>query len=143
MYVNDMKARPWSEFEVKAEAYLRLRQAGFNVRGEWTWRDKFVSYFGRGCPRGRVRFDLVILDEHDNIVLILEVKRQRRNKGSRPLPQGPHYSKLAGAPCIYIHGMREAEDVLNTVAFALEPNPRSRMRKSTRRLVRETNRIPR
>jgi hypothetical protein len=118
---NDPYDFRYNEFEIQAEAYSLLRAAGYLVRGEFTFRNKNPPYWHetkQRMVRGRGgRFDLVILDQENEILLIIEVKKYAQGKGNS---RGTYYELLTGKPCIYVRGMEEAENVVETVRKIIE-----------------------
>lgn len=124
--MEDFTGRPreyHTEFEVQAEAYNLLKQSGFLVRGEYAYYDPDFVYYRRGEKRiGRgARFDLVILDCMGDVILIIEVKKTRREYSSSTI-RGDKYQKMTGKKCIYIRGMQEAKDVVSIVEKTLDLN---------------------
>ena len=93
--------RKVSEFEVQAVVYWKLKSYFNNVRGEYKIPRTATT---PGC-----RLDICVLDEDDNILFSIEVKK---NPNGRTVSQGHRYEALTGKPCFYIRGMEEAENVL-------------------------------
>lgn len=58
-----------SEFEIQAELFIRLKDLGFNVKGEY--------------KEGKNRYDIVLLNEENEIDLIIEVKKHKRPKKTK------------------------------------------------------------
>ena len=54
-----------TEFEVQAELYCKLKEQGFNVRGE--------------IPEDGSRLDLVVFDKNDSAKCIIEVKNWKND----------------------------------------------------------------
>ena len=97
-----------SEFEVQALAYTNLKQHFPIVRGEY----KYKISGKRGA-----RFDIVLLDDQENIKLIIEVKKSNRSKRTT---QGDRYTELTGAPTVYIRGMVDAVNAVQIATRALQ-----------------------
>lgn len=95
----------FSEFEVQAEAYFRLREH-FNVRGSY----RFVSESGKHCI-----VDLVIFNEKNEPILILEIKKSSEIRPNTE--QVKRYGGAAKCPAVYICGMEEAKNIVNTAKF--------------------------
>ena len=100
--MSDRRRIPYpkpTEFEVQAEAYVYLKSAGYDVRGE-------ISVHGNRSQGTRgARFDLVIYDwQTKQALLIIEAKRNPNGQGSK---QGGYYSRFTGLKCIYIRGMKD------------------------------------
>jgi hypothetical protein len=93
----------YTEFELQAIAYVKLRNKFKNVRGEY----KYKVEGKRGA-----RFDIVILNDNDEIELIIEVKR---NPNSKATSQKERYEELINKPCIYIKGYEEAYNAVEIV----------------------------
>lgn len=106
-----MNSRNPSEFEVQAEAYWNLKGHFPYVRGEYTV--KFPEK-----KRG-VRLDLLIMNNVEDIVLIIEVKRSARSFATT---QGTRYAGLVGCPCMYIRGMKDAKNALALVRDFIAEN---------------------
>lgn len=104
----------WSEFEMQAEAYKRLKEEFKYVRGEYRLESKPGF---RGCV-----CDLVIFNDQGNIVLIIEVKRCLSKKKPRG-KQAMRYSQVSGCPAIYLCGMEEAIRAVEIVREVLSRVP--------------------
>ena len=103
-----------TEFEVQAEAYIYLKAAGYDVRGE-------ITVKGNRSQRVRgARFDLVIYDRRTKqALLIIEAKKNPDGVGDK---QGGYYSRFTGLKCIYIRGMKDVgPDLLAAVEANLAP----------------------
>jgi hypothetical protein len=102
--------RRWSEFEIQAEAYIRLKDAigSRQCRGEYRVPKK--------DGKKGARFDIVILNENLVPVLVIEVKRASYGMPPKCLIR---YSELAGCKAICIRGMDEAKNILEIVKNAL------------------------
>lgn len=72
-FLYDPGTRP-SEFEIQARLYNKLREEGFNVRGELNAK---LSH-DRNC-----RLDLVVYDYNNNPVCIIEVKSWAKPRSIR------------------------------------------------------------
>lgn len=91
----------FTEFEIQAEAYFRLRMVFSSVRGEYRFKDK--------NDRTHI-FDLVILGKKNEPIIIIEVKRALRKRTTSN--QHIRYANAANCPVIYVQGMEEAKDVI-------------------------------
>lgn len=98
--------REWSEFEVQAYLWSKLRERGVDVRGEVTSRD------------GRNRFDLVIFENHLP-VLIIEVKPDNMNFS--PLKQVTRYEGF-GLPVELVVGEAGAAAFIGKYLASLAPS---------------------
>ncbi len=95
-----------SEFEVQAIAFITLINnlpKGYRVRGEYKFKGKDGK---RGCI-----IDLLIL-KNGIPYLALEVKK---NPKSRAKSQKIRYEEFLKIPCIYIKGLKQAQDVMEIV----------------------------
>ena len=108
-----------SEFEVQALAYWELKKVFPIVRGEYkvamSQEELKKIPLDENGNRGRrvhARFDIVIFDSKEEMKLIIEVKKSAE---SNSFKQADRYMELTGVPCIYIRGMKEAEDAINIV----------------------------
>lgn len=102
-----------SEFEIQAEAYHNIKEVYPKTRGEYLIKkDKANGIRG-------ARFDIVIFDAIGEMKLIIEVKRFPY--GERET-QGKRYTELTGVPCIYLRGMKDAENAVNIINTYLEEN---------------------
>ncbi len=100
-----------SEFEVQALAYWELKNTFPIVRGEYKIKPD---------PKARgARFDIVIFDRKENMKLIIEVKK---TKYSHSITQSTRYTALTGVPCIYLRGMKDAENAVQIVNKYLMDN---------------------
>lgn len=91
-----------SEFEIQAEAYLRLKER-WNVRGEYHYRVN---------GKRAARFDIAILSPSGTLRLIVEVKRRNRQ---RSWAQAERYGAMTGLPVLYIRGMDQAREAVSVV----------------------------
>lgn len=69
-----------SEFDIQAETYMAIKQAGYKVHGEVR---AICEDFGK---RHKCRLDLVVFDPYDRPVLIIECKDS--DNGSYALDEG-------------------------------------------------------
>lgn len=100
---NHLEVEP-SEFEVHSEAYQRLKNEFKYVRGGLQLMSEEFDL---------AIFDIAILNNFGNIILVVEVKKNKRVK--RKGKQKEKYERLANCPCIYILGMEQAVRVVETV----------------------------
>lgn len=70
-----------SEFEIQSELYYKLRESGYNVRGE--------------VKHAKCRFDIVVYDSNNNAICIIECKRyvSRYKKPKQNTKQIAKYSQ--------------------------------------------------
>ncbi len=92
-----------SEFEVQAVAYLALKAVYRNVRGEY--------HFKLDGKRA-ARFDIAILSDSGELLLVIEVKGRGTEKA---LAQGFRYGDLTGKPVMYLRGAAECANAVNLV----------------------------
>ncbi len=94
-----------TEFEVQAALFSRLREAGFQVRGEVKWCKKRKA----GARGETCRFDLVIY-EGARAIHIVEVKAapMRHKNGLEATRQGSRYRHF-GVPVTFVYGSQDAE----------------------------------
>ncbi len=93
-----------TEFEIQAYLYVRLRDMGFNVRGEVRFSDKSEVKGRRQC-----RFDIVIYDKHNKPIEIIEVKSAKNPErvNCETTRQAIKY-KMFNMPLTYIINMEQA-----------------------------------
>lgn len=82
-----------SEFEYQAEAMTMLRNAGYEVRGE-------VSY--KPLNQRGARFDLLVM-KNGKPALIIELKNSSKNKNVEP-KKCSYYRQITGLPVIFLKG---------------------------------------
>ncbi len=92
-----------SEFEVHAEAFLNLKKCYRNVRGE---------YHLKKNGKRAARFDIVILDDAKNILLVIEVKAK---KSKHEQAQYQRYGDLTGKPVLYLRGPNQCREAIAVV----------------------------
>jgi hypothetical protein len=114
-----MKTEPdtkqFSEFEIQAEAYYRLKQVYPIVRGELYHKD----------PEGYrdAQFDIVVKDENGLFIAVIEVKRRLKGKLEHQMKQIKHYERLAKCPVILVRGMEQAKNVVEMVENRVNEEP--------------------
>ena len=98
-----------TEFEVHAELFVRLRDLGFDVRGEVNWKSK-KKEAGRKMT---CRFDLVVYDD-GKPAHIIEIKSAPidHRDGLENTRQGRRY-RMFGVPVTFVYGMEEARAVID------------------------------
>lgn len=104
------KPSKMSEFEIHAALYIRLRQAGYKVRGHAT-----AKY-----ENGMCTFDLVVFDGDYRPKVIIEVK----NSANTSLPntrQGMRYRHF-GLPVVLFWNLDEYGELLNFLRSTIRPN---------------------
>ena len=98
-----------SEFEIQAELYYRIKELGFNIRGEVS------CFYSENRVTNKARFDLLVLDKDNNPKLIIEVKkRSQLNLSIRESKQMEKY-KITGLECIYCLGQSNIDNCINNV----------------------------
>lgn len=112
--VEDCLGRSYSEFEIQAEAYMRLKDFyGPFVRGE------YCIPKDPNCGTRGARFDICLIDTSGIPYLVLEIKKRKQNKKGRPLKQIIRYQNLVPCPVLCIRGMAQAQNIVSTVQQAL------------------------
>jgi len=93
-----------TEFEVQAKLFSALKQHGFEVRGEVSWRLK---------PIGSCRFDIVIYEggEPARIVEVKSSPVKHRSGTLEDTRQGRRY-RLFGVPVTFVYGSADADAFL-------------------------------
>ena len=111
MYVSD---RP-TENECRTEAVFALRAV---LESRYVLRTELKLPRGMGGSKRGARLDMAILDrETSRILLIIETKRSSRSKATG---QGERYSRMAGAPVVYLRGIEACRQAAGPVLAALE-----------------------
>ena len=93
----------YSEFEIQATIYSKLKDHGINIRGEVRGAVK-----KDGVKQGS-RFDLVIFNQDDAAILVIEVKKNKQAMNNRSRKNQLVRYMTFGAPVIWITGMIMAE----------------------------------
>jgi hypothetical protein len=98
----------YSEFEIQAEVYMRLKSQFPLVRGEYFYEhtDRHLDEFGRikAC-----RFDIVIFNSQSKILAVVEIKKK---KGKHYIA---HYGKSVLAPVVLVEGMEDVPKIIQKV----------------------------
>lgn len=98
-----------TEFEIQAWLYCKLKELGFNVRGE-------VSADGNVCI-----FDLVLFDQNNRAKALIEVKKHESKRRSKQIRRYEDY----GLPVVLIEKISGAyrliEDLSVAKTFAGQP----------------------
>lgn len=116
-------SRP-TEFEVQAYLYWKLRELGLRVRGEVSAPvDRIpISLRKDGKKRKtKVRFDLVVLNDRDELTRIVEVKAARVSHGLggwQGTRQGARYQSF-GVPVDIVYGIEGANELLCRLTAAM------------------------
>lgn len=92
-----------SEFEIQAKCFNELKKVYKNVRGEFHFK-----YSGKQAAR----FDLVLLNDANELEVIIEVKSKHTDKS---WTQAAKYEGMTGKPCLYIKGEVQAEHSVSLV----------------------------
>jgi len=108
-------AESFSEFEIQAEAYYRLKEVYPIVRGEFYCKD----------PDGYrdAQFDILIKDKNKVFIAVIEVKRRLKGKPEYQMKQIKHYERLAKCPLVLIRGMEQAKNVVEILHNRLNEEP--------------------
>ena len=102
-----------TEFEVQATAFHLLKEAGYRVRGEYRLMNPHHDPARPTCASNRksARFDLVILNDDDEMVLVIETK-----SNSRTYPKKMAlYQEISGVPALFVANMTQALMVVEKV----------------------------
>ena len=106
-----------TEFEVHSEAYFNLKNTFKNVRGEFHFKKDGVQ---------AARFDIVILNDSNELEFIVEVKKSASSKSKTQLYK---YEYLTGKPVMYIKGMEAALKASELVSNALDSLGKTELKK--------------
>ena len=115
-----------SEFEIQALGFFNLKETYKNVRGEFHFKKD---------GKQAARFDLVLLNDNNELEVILEIKSKHTDKNMKQLLK---YKALTGKPALYIKGEAQAKFICSLVRSYLRKEGLIELDNSLRKIVPES-----